>query len=120
MSLDVWLTVNACEHCGRESSNVFEQNITHNLTDMARAAGVYEACWDPETLAPQVFLRTVRARHLIEALRKGLAWLEANPDEAKKHDAPNGWGKYDNLLAFVRLYLEACEKYPNATVGVSR
>ena len=39
MSLDISLTV---------SRDVFDANITHNLTDMANAAGIYGVVWRPE------------------------------------------------------------------------
>ena len=35
-------------------------------------------------------------------------------------NASNGWGKYENLVRFVRDYLSACEKNPTAVVSVSR
>lgn len=33
-----------------ESEHVYERNMTHNLANMAAAAGVYEALWRPEEI----------------------------------------------------------------------
>lgn len=99
---------------GDDSGEVFSANITHNLGRMARLAGIYEALWRPEEIG------IVYAKDLIPRLREGIAWLEANREEAETANPPNGWGDYDGLLGFVREYLVACEGYPEATVRVSR
>lgn len=107
MSLDVTLTV--CR-----PTTVYDANITHNLVAMARAAGIYEACWRPEKLG------ITKAAQLIEPLRKGIAQMKADPARFEKHNSPNGWGLYKNFLPWLERYLEACEAYPNADVSVSR
>jgi hypothetical protein len=114
MSLDVWLTMPLCEHCGRSETCVYEDNITHNLGNMAEAAGIYEACWHPE----DVGIKT--ARQLIEPLRNGVEWLRTHERDARKHDAANGWGLYEHFLPWVERYLAACEANPEALVSVSR
>ena len=43
MSLDVYLTAT-------RKVEVYQANITHNLTKMADAAGIYMVCWRPEEL----------------------------------------------------------------------
>ena len=59
MSLDVYLYEIAkpdpgmvvCHYCGRGDSpgrEIYSRNITHNLNDMAEAAGLYEALWRPD------------------------------------------------------------------------
>jgi len=107
MSLDVYLEkVQPCE--------IYWRNITHNLGGMAEAAGIYQHLWRPE----EVGIRT--AGQLIEPLKMGLARLLAEPETFRKYNAPNGWGKYENLVEFVRDYLTACEANPNALVRVSR
>ena len=36
------------------------------------------------------------------------------------HNPQNGWGNYDNLVAFTQQYLDACKRFPLARVRVSR
>ena len=107
MSLDVSLTA-------MRDSEVFEYNITHNLNKMADEAGIYKHLWRPDELG------ITKASELIEPLRAGLALLRSDPARFEKFNAENGWGKYENLVAFVERYMKACEENPDATVRVSR
>ncbi len=97
-----------------ETHTVYTANITHNLNVMAGAAGLYEALWRPDEHG----LST--ARQLIKPLRDGLRRLEAHPIEYEAMNPANGWGSYEVLVAFVTDYLAACERWPDATVEVSR
>lgn len=97
-----------------ETEQVYSDNITHNLTAMAEAAGIYRELWRPEEIG------ITKAAQLIEPLKAGLVKLKANPAEYEKHDAPNGWGQYKNFVPFVENYLAACEQYPDADVRVWR
>ena len=107
MSLDVYLeVVQPCE--------VYSRNITHNLVAMARAAGIYFELWRPDEIG------IATAGQMIEPLRRGLRWLEMNPDEARMHNPANGWGDYEGLVMFCQSYLRACEEHPEASVRVSR
>ncbi len=107
MSLDVSLVMMLpCE--------VYEGNITHNLNGMAKEAGLYQWLWRPDEI------EVTTAKQLIGPLKVGLALLESDPDRFRKLNPPNGWGTYDGLVEVVRDYLEACEKYPTATIQVSR
>lgn len=107
MSLDVTLTA-------PRPTEVYWRNITHNLGNMAREAGIYQHLWRPEEL------NITRAQELVEPLAQGLVRLEADPDHYRKFDAPNGWGVYDNFVDFVRDYLAACQTNPDAEIHVSR
>jgi hypothetical protein len=98
--------------CGKRS--VYESNITHNLTEMADAAGICEACWRPEEIG------VTYARDLAPLLRDGLEKLKAEPEKFRAFDAPNGWGRYEHFVPFVEQYLLACEDCPDATIRVSR
>ena len=116
MSLDVYLYspghTDACAaDCDHE---LFSRNITHNLNAMADGAGLYAALWHPEELAIN------KACELIPLLRAGIARLVADPEHYRKWNASNDWGKYENLVAFVREYLAACEDSPEAMVRVCR
>lgn len=94
--------------------SVYNANITHNLNKMADAAGIYEALWRPEEIG------ITYAHQLIEPLRAGLGLLRERPGHFKQFNPENGWGNYDNLVKFTEQYLDACERYPQAEVGVSR
>lgn len=144
MSLDVTLlgeenTVECiCSECGHKHSKteremLFDANITHNLTDMAEEAGIYEACWRPYRLHPdykemddydeeyefEIHL-PIQAKDIIPLLEKGLADLKARPKYFKKFDASNGWGTYEHFVPWVSKYLEACKENPNAIIETSR
>lgn len=112
MSLDVRLY---CE-CGSPccEGELFSRNITHNLGQMASAAGIYEALWRPENL------KINKASELVPLLETGLALLIKDPDRFKALNPENGWGSYDGLCDFASAYLEACKEYPKAKVSVSR
>lgn len=99
---------------GEESETVFHANITHNLNRMASQAGVYECLWRPDEVG------IAQASQLVGPLNAGLALLRAHPDAFKKFNPPNGWGDYEGLCGFVADYLAACERWPEATVRVSR
>jgi hypothetical protein len=107
MSLDVYLTETS-------PHMVYDANITHNLSAMADAAGIYEVLWHPNEIGIS------KARDLIERLRAGLALLKADPDKFKQYDAANGWGLYEHFVPFVERYLAACVEHPDADVRVSR
>jgi len=103
MSLDVTL-----------KTTLYSANITHNLGEMAKAAGIYEHLWRPDELG------FFYAEELIQPLADGLAKLKADPDYFKQFDAENGWGLYEHFVPFVEHYLEACRKFPTARVDVYR
>lgn len=108
MSLDIWLT----DENGRE---VFEANITHNLTTMADKAGVYTALWRPEDL------KDVRvAKDLIPYLVKGLQELADNYDTYQQYNPVNGWGNYANLISLIARYHIACIRFPDATIHICK
>jgi hypothetical protein len=93
---------------------VYHDNITHNLGGMAMAAGIYKHLWRPDEI------EVTKARELIEPLARGLDALRIDPGHFKALNPPNGWGNYDGLVRFVSAYLDACKRYPEATVSVSR
>ena len=99
---------------GGESRELYSRNVTHNLGKMADAAGVYDCMWRPDEHG------ITHAKQLVEPLTLGLKRLRSDPDHFKVHNPSNGWGTYDGLVRFVANYLEACKKYPEAAVRVSR
>lgn len=107
MSLDVWLR-------NAEEQEIFSANITHNLGKMAREAGIYECVWRPDEN------NYSKAGDIIADLRIGIARMAAAPTHYKQFDSENGWGVYDDFMPWLIRYLEACEKNPDAWIGVSR
>lgn len=107
MSLDVYLTA-------VRPTEVFWKNITHNLTVMARAAGLYAALWCPEDL------KISRAVELVPLLEQGLAALKSDPERFRALNPENGWGTYEGLVEFVEGYLAACRENPDAEIRVWR
>ena len=107
MSLDFSLT-------RIQETSVFDVNITHNLGTMAGKAGIYYALWRPEEKGLEF------ASEIIPILEKGLKKLKAKPKYYKKFDAENGWGTYKHFVPFVEEVLEACKRYPEAKISVSR
>ena len=93
---------------------LYSDNITHNLTAMATAAGIYKPLWRPEEIGIK------QAHQLTPLLEQGIKVLTENKNDMLKHNAPNGWGKYEDFLRFVSEYLDATKKWPAATVEVSR
>ncbi len=107
MSLDVILSqVMPC--------TIYSANITHNLNNMADAAGIYRHLWRPDEIG------ITKASELIEPLRAGLALLKSEPERFKAFNSPNGWGMYEHFVPFVEKYLEACIESPYADVSVRR
>jgi len=94
--------------------SVFDTNVTHNLTGMAAAAGIYEVVWCPEEVG------ITKAGDLIAPLERGIFAMKANPKLFEKRNPPNGWGSYEGFVPWLERYLDACREYPDAEVSVSR
>ena len=106
-----------CQHCGLfagDGDEVYEANITHNLTRMAAEAGIYKVVWRPEEVD------ITEAGQLIEPLTKGIEQMRAEPERFRAHDSPNGWGLYEQFLPWLERYLAACKNNPKARVYASR
>ncbi len=116
MSLDVRLySGTPCPTCGTNSGvELYSDNITHNLTNMASAAGIYEVVWRPEESGIE------RAADLTEPLTLAVREMRARPEHFEQFDSPNGWGLYENFLPWLERYLAACRNHPDAHVEVSR
>ncbi len=117
MSLDVSLHDRSeiCPHCGHNpSGEVFSANITHNLTEMASEAGMYEALWRPDERG------YTKARQIIPVLEQGIAQMKERPGHFQAWDSPNGWGTYRDFLPWLEEYLKACREFPDADIEVDR
>ena len=107
MSLSVILT-------NKDGKEVFSSNITHNLAEMAREAGIYNAVWRPDENG------ITHARQVIEPLTKGVLDMTERKEHYQQFDSPNGWGTYDRFVPWCAEYLKACILNPNATIDISR
>jgi hypothetical protein len=110
VSLDISLTVGACEHCGRGGDEMWEGNITYNLSEMWRAAG----------LPYSEDIEGKPAREMLPRLETGLAALRAEPARFEAMNPPNKWGSYAGLLDFTTRLIDAAREYPEAIVTASR
>lgn len=124
MSLDVYLTGKTkdvecdCPVCGHTHTRVFTEeffsaNITHNLIDMADAAGIYALVWNSEKSGID------KAAQLIKPLTDAIALMKSDPARFEAFNSPNGWGLYKDFLPWLERYLAACIQYPEAKVSVS-
>lgn len=90
MSLDVSLNRKAdeqivCSECGQHyfpNYSVYDANITHNLGEMAEAAGIYGIVWRPEENG------ITTAEQLIEPLEKAIADMKARPEYYEQFNSP--------------------------------
>lgn len=97
-----------------ETCEAYSANITHNLNEMAEAAGIYKHLWRPEEIG------ITHAAQLIAPLKAGIARMKESPEQMKAHNPENGWGSYQDFLPWLEDYLAACEAHPEAEVSVSR
>lgn len=122
MSLDVYLIDKEeyscdcpdCKTLHLRDVEVYSTNITHNLGQMAEAAGIYKALWRPGEIDKST------AGDIIDILEKGLTDLQSRPEYFKQFNASNGWGMYEHFVPFVEGYLMACKNNPKARIRVSR
>lgn len=98
----------------KEEDVLYWANITHNLSPMAKEAGIYTYLWRPEELKITI------ARELIEPLQRGFTELKSNPSRFESFNSINGWGIYSDFVSFVAGYLDACMKNPDAIIRVTR
>lgn len=108
MSLDIGLIVTTALR-----KDVLDANITHNLADMAHAAGIYDCLWRPRESGVKY------GRDLIAPLETGLKKMKDDPAYFRRFDAKNGWGTYDDFMPWLENVLAQCKEYPDGEVEVS-
>ena len=106
MSLSVTLKI--------ENEEVYWSNITHNLGEMAEAAGIYKHLWRPEEIGIS------KPKELIEPLTIGLEKMKADPPYFERYNASNGWGLYEHFVPWIHEYLSACIENQEADISVCR
>lgn len=92
---------------------VWEQNITHNLSTLARVTSLYNVLWDSNEAPTGQALPALRYGHQQLCLTVMLG-------SDKDYLPSNGWGTTENLLDFVKSLIEACEKYSDGTLSSYR
>ena len=107
MSLEIKLT-------RTHPTEVFGAVITHNVNEIADAAGVYKPIWRPEECG----IKT--AAEMIPHLRDGLAELKRDPERYRALEPQNKFGTYDGFVAWTERYLAACVEYPDAEIQARR
>lgn len=107
MSLSVYLS-------RVQLTGVFDTSITHNLSEIADAAGIYLHLWRPEDIGITL------AAQLIQPLTEAVELLKSDPKRFQELNAPNGWSVYTDFLPWVEKYLAACKKYPDAIIEAER
>ena len=113
---------------------LYSSNITHNLGEMAEAAGLYKALWRPYQLkegyniteddyhVEYVFevANPVKANEIIPIIEKGLEDMKARPEHYETFNSENGWGMYEHFVPWIEKYLEALKEYPESFVECDR
>lgn len=106
-----------CKDCGneheRDDSEYESFNITHNLTKMADACGIYGHLWQPSTAGVET------ARDLIDPIKSALLILESDPEKFRHLSATNGWGTYDQFIRWLEKVLQFCIDNPDMSVRAS-
>lgn len=105
LDIDLYAVRRTCVH---------DANITHNLGEMAEAAGIYGCLWR----APENGFTT--ASQLIEPLADGIAKMKADPGHFEQFNAKNGWGLYRHFLPWLEDLLAVCIANPDAEIVTSR
>ncbi len=131
MSLDVYLTDPTATY---DTESLFSSNITHNLWKMADKAGIYEALWRPYRLIEWYSIpekdydaeyefekqQEIKASFIIPYLEKWLKDMKKRRKFYEKLNSPNWWGTYEHFVYWIEEYLEACKRYPDSIVNISR
>lgn len=94
----------------RKRVEVESFNITHNLTRMADAAGIYNCLWRPSEHG------ITKAHQMTAPLEAGLKLLKDDPTKYEAYNSPNGWGMYEHFVPFVEKVLAACIANPESEV----
>ncbi len=108
MSLDIHFYMEG------EEESVFDCNVTHNLSKMADAAGIYKTLWYPEEIG------ITKASDLIHPLEDAITDMGKRPEYYQYFNAKNGWGTYYQFVPWLIKLLNAAREYPDATISISR
>lgn len=122
MSLDIYLrnTKTIQCDCGKihelETELVFDANITHNLTEMADKAGLYDPLWNGHIEGHVI----ETAGDLAHILNPAIRHMDLNPDYYRQFNANNGWGTYEQFVPWLEKLRDNCLEYPKAKIKISK
>lgn len=111
MSYDIWLEADLG---GEERARVgdLDWNYTSNCAPMWGKAM-------PDTKGLREF-HGMKAGDALVHLERGIAAMEAAPDEYRELNPPNGWGDFDSQLAALKELAVAFREAPAAYVAIWR
>ncbi len=110
-TLDIYLKINVdTGGLKKYPLQCFWANITHNVSNMWKSAGVFDLLYNSEGKV---------ASKLVEPLEKGIKIMRKNPNRFNAMNHPNGWGTYEAALPFLTDFKNACQTHPKAKVYVS-
>lgn len=109
MSYDVDLTIDTGR--GEYVTVVEIGNMTSNVAPMWRKA------LPPDGIAG---LHGRRCDGVADDLRAAVERMEANPDEYRALNPPNGWGDYAGALEYLDRLAKAARSHPACTIEVHR
>jgi len=92
-------------------TEVASENITHNVSNMWREAGIYNLLYNSEGLL---------ASKIVDGLEKGLADMKKWPEHYQQFDSPNGWGTYPHAVDFLARVIVDCYEFPDAVIEISK
>lgn len=90
---------------------VVSKNITHNLGQMWKEAGIYDALYMSEGK---------KAEEILPVLKEGLNKMIDDPIKYKAFDAPNGWGEYRDALPWLTELIAEIREYPDGIISISK
>lgn len=102
-----------------EDHTLWHGNITHNLGKMAKAVVVRDNCKNTRHSLYQLLWRPEETRLLgsnneltreyVYCIAKALKMLQKSPNKYKKYNPENGWGSYEQLVSFVKDFVQAID-----------
>lgn len=110
MSLDFSLYYDAEFLGSKDDVEVGDFNITHNLGEMAREAGIYDCLWRSGENGFS------KAGEIISLLENAIQDMKDRPEHYKKFNAENGWGTYEDFVPWVEEVLECCQNHPKSEI----
>jgi len=109
VSYDIYLEIDAG---GPDKVEAYWSNYTSNVAPMWR-----KAMPDTDGLAG---LHDWKAQDAIPVLERGGMFFDLNEGYLKALNPENGWGDYEGARQEVQEFLNACRKYPKASIFISR
>lgn len=113
MGLTVYIETKKCPTCGHYEE-VYSQSITHNMTKMAKKAGIFQVLWRQEETG------LTKAKDLMKPLEEAIKKMKKKPKMYKGLESPCGYGTYENFLQWMEKLLEVCSRYPDHEYNTCR